>query len=181
MWVSLFTSPTSPTWFIQIDPAAPKRNRKVCMKIASEPKPKPSFPSNSEHRTTIPSWNLRRLTKLKNHSSVKKSFRIFFCFLPQPPLIPNSKNLSCRWINYLQIVHFHFTNSSLFREVNYYSIMEAPQESYGNMPNMLCCLCGVDITYNPASMCTSCLQNEIDITSNLRTTLTIHSCRGCGR
>lgn len=35
--------------------------------------------------------------------------------------------------------------------------------------------------YNPAGMCSSCLQNEIDITSNLRTTLTIHSCRGCGR
>ena len=59
--------------------------------------------------------------------------------------------------------------------------MEVVQEGYGTMPNMLCCLCGVDITYNPASMCESCLQKEIDITSSLRTTLTIHSCRGCGR
>lgn len=140
---------------------------------------KQRFLSSTQHRTTIPSSNLRQLSKLKKYWSMKKSFWTFFCFLTHPPLIFNSKNLSQgNSSNRCLSVHYFLVNRSRAWP---YLEMEAPQESYGNMPNMLCCLCGVDITYNPASMCTSCLQNEIDITSNLRTTLTIHSCRGCGR
>jgi hypothetical protein len=54
-------------------------------------------------------------------------------------------------------------------------------EEYGAMPTMLCCVCGMEITPNPANMCVACLRNEVDITSIIPTQLTMHSCRGCQR
>lgn len=54
-------------------------------------------------------------------------------------------------------------------------------EEYGQMPTMLCCICGTEIQQNPANMCVQCLRNEVDITSIIPTQLTIHSCRSCNR
>ncbi len=50
-----------------------------------------------------------------------------------------------------------------------------------NMPVILCCLCGVEIHQNPSNMCVSCLRSSVDITEGLNRSLTIHSCRSCGR
>lgn len=53
--------------------------------------------------------------------------------------------------------------------------------SYGTMPTLLCCVCGVDIEYNAANMCVSCLRNQHDVAEGIKTSVTIFNCRGCGR
>eukprot|EP01041_Mallomonas_annulata_P004550 gene4550-9029_t len=52
---------------------------------------------------------------------------------------------------------------------------------HGTMPTILCCICGVDIKYNPANMCVTCLRSQVDITEDIKTELTIHNCRSCKR
>jgi len=49
------------------------------------------------------------------------------------------------------------------------------------LPNILCCICGLQIQTNPTNMCVSCLHDRVDITQDLTKKLTIHSCRSCGR
>ena len=61
------------------------------------------------------------------------------------------------------------------------SLLDANMTTYGRMPDMLCCMCGVEIQYNAANMCVSCLTNQVNIADGLRTQLTIHSCRNCAR
>ena len=53
--------------------------------------------------------------------------------------------------------------------------------SYGTMPTVLCCVCGIEIDHNAANMCVSCLRNQHDISEGIKTQVTIHNCRGCGR
>jgi len=55
--------------------------------------------------------------------------------------------------------------------------MNAPEV----LPTLLCCICGVEIEHNPCNMCVSCLKDKVDITEDINKTLTIHSCRNCGR
>mmetsp|Transcript_36093 Transcript_36093/g.36774 ORF Transcript_36093/g.36774 Transcript_36093/m.36774 type:complete len:557 (+) Transcript_36093:123-1793(+) len=52
---------------------------------------------------------------------------------------------------------------------------------HGTLPNILCCMCGIEIHYNPANMCVTCLRSQVDITQEIKTELTIHSCRSCKR
>mmetsp|Transcript_10018 Transcript_10018/g.16755 ORF Transcript_10018/g.16755 Transcript_10018/m.16755 type:complete len:726 (+) Transcript_10018:51-2228(+) len=59
--------------------------------------------------------------------------------------------------------------------------MEIAFNPTGTLPSMLCCVCGVVIQQNAANMCVSCVQNTVDITSEISKKVTIHSCRSCGR
>lgn len=65
----------------------------------------------------------------------------------------------------------------------YQSVMStaAVPFSYGTMPTLLCCVCGVDIEYNAANMCVSCLRNQHDVSEGIKTSVTIFNCRGCSR
>lgn len=51
----------------------------------------------------------------------------------------------------------------------------------GNLPQILCCNCGITIEQNACNMCITCIRNTIDITSEINKKLTIHSCRTCQR
>ena len=53
--------------------------------------------------------------------------------------------------------------------------------SSGQMPTILCCMCGVEIQQNAANMCVTCLRESVDITEGISRQLTIHSCRSCKR
>jgi nonsense-mediated mRNA decay protein 3 len=50
-----------------------------------------------------------------------------------------------------------------------------------HMPTILCCMCGIEITQNPANMCVACLREHTDITEGIQRSVTIYSCRSCGR
>lgn len=49
------------------------------------------------------------------------------------------------------------------------------------LPLILCCMCGTEIHQNPTNMCVACLRENVDITESINTSLTLHSCRSCGR
>jgi nonsense-mediated mRNA decay protein 3 len=57
----------------------------------------------------------------------------------------------------------------------------AEEFGVGNLPTMLCCLCGVEINQNPSNMCVTCVRSSVDITEGISKQLTIHSCRSCNR
>jgi nonsense-mediated mRNA decay protein 3 len=63
------------------------------------------------------------------------------------------------------------------------STMEESSEPYlyGTMPTVLCCMCGVEIQHNAANMCVSCLRSQHDVCEGIKSQLTIHNCRTCGR
>lgn len=46
---------------------------------------------------------------------------------------------------------------------------------------ILCCKCGIDILPNPRNMCSRCINNETDLTSRIKTSMAIETCRGCER
>jgi len=46
---------------------------------------------------------------------------------------------------------------------------------------ILCCMCSVLISPNPANMCVQCLRSKVNITDGIQTNITIHECRGCHR
>jgi nonsense-mediated mRNA decay protein 3 len=48
-------------------------------------------------------------------------------------------------------------------------------------PKVACCQCSTPIYANPTNMCASCVRASVDITEGLPRSLTVHSCRGCGR
>jgi nonsense-mediated mRNA decay protein 3 len=50
-----------------------------------------------------------------------------------------------------------------------------------NLPQVLCCMCGVLIAPNAANTCANCLAAASDITRGISTEATLHSCRGCQR
>ena len=56
--------------------------------------------------------------------------------------------------------------------------MEFPK---GELPSILCCMCGIQIYQNPTNMCITCLRSSVDITSDITKQLSIHSCRTCKR
>eukprot|EP01031_Cornospumella_fuschlensis_P024626 gene24626-29753_t len=49
------------------------------------------------------------------------------------------------------------------------------------LPTILCCICGTGIEPNAANMCMNCLRDNIDVTQDINTKVTIHSCHNCGR
>lgn len=48
-------------------------------------------------------------------------------------------------------------------------------------PIILCCMCGIEMYSNPTNMCSNCLHDRIDISSEINKKLTIHNCRTCHR
>lgn len=44
-----------------------------------------------------------------------------------------------------------------------------------------CCKCGIEIEPNARNVCFRCLNNETDVTRNIKTAMTIETCRGCKR
>jgi len=46
---------------------------------------------------------------------------------------------------------------------------------------MLCCLCGCEISANPANMCVTCIRSQVDITDGIGKQITIFWCKGRGR
>ena len=46
---------------------------------------------------------------------------------------------------------------------------------------ILCCLCGLPTTYNPAKMCITCLQTRVNLTDFLDKEQTVDLCRYCSR
>ena len=46
---------------------------------------------------------------------------------------------------------------------------------------VLCCLCGVPITPNAATMCVNCLRSQVDLTDGIGKQVIMHQCRGCLR
>lgn len=49
------------------------------------------------------------------------------------------------------------------------------------LPTILCCMCGVPITPNPANMCVACIRSRVDITESIPKHSSIHYCKGCAR
>lgn len=47
--------------------------------------------------------------------------------------------------------------------------------------SILCCMCGITIPFNPASMCVNCIRNQVDITEGIPKQLNVQWCKGCGR
>ena len=50
-----------------------------------------------------------------------------------------------------------------------------------DLPNVLCCLCGVVTPANPANMCLNCIKSQVDITDGITKSETIFFCRECER
>jgi nonsense-mediated mRNA decay protein 3 len=46
---------------------------------------------------------------------------------------------------------------------------------------ILCCVCGIPISPNPANTCANCLASTADVTRGISTEVTLHQCRGCQR
>lgn len=46
---------------------------------------------------------------------------------------------------------------------------------------ILCCKCGIDIQPNEKNICARCLNNQTDITKNIKLSMAIETCRGCQR
>lgn len=46
---------------------------------------------------------------------------------------------------------------------------------------ILCYKCGVPIQPSESNLCARCLNNSVDLSSHVRTTMMVESCRGCGR
>ena len=55
------------------------------------------------------------------------------------------------------------------------------KHNQGEMPVILCCMCGIEIQHNATNMCVACLRSSVDITEELTRSITIHSCRTCKR
>ena len=53
-----------------------------------------------------------------------------------------------------------------------------PRRTIGTI---LCCLCGVSIAPNAASMCVNCLRSQVDLTDGIGKQVIMHQCRGCLR
>jgi nonsense-mediated mRNA decay protein 3 len=49
------------------------------------------------------------------------------------------------------------------------------------LPTILCCVCGIGIEPNATNMCLNCLRDTVDVTQDINTKVTIHSCHNCGR
>eukprot|EP00735_Rhodelphis_limneticus_P002388 TRINITY_DN1323_c0_g1::TRINITY_DN1323_c0_g1_i1::g.20034::m.20034 TRINITY_DN1323_c0_g1::TRINITY_DN1323_c0_g1_i1::g.20034 ORF type:complete len:546 (-),score=158.05,sp/Q55BF2/NMD3_DICDI/47.77/2e-161,NMD3/PF04981.8/1.6e-68 TRINITY_DN1323_c0_g1_i1:55-1626(-) len=61
--------------------------------------------------------------------------------------------------------------------------MDPLQHQYhmGTMPNVLCCMCGVSIPSNPASMCVDCIRSQVDITDGISKQVSLNWCKKCNR
>lgn len=46
---------------------------------------------------------------------------------------------------------------------------------------ILCCKCGIEIEPNEKNICFRCLNNETNITKDVKTTMVVETCRGCER
>lgn len=46
---------------------------------------------------------------------------------------------------------------------------------------ILCCKCGIDIEPSGRNMCARCLNNDTDLTRDIKTSMVIETCRGCER
>lgn len=49
------------------------------------------------------------------------------------------------------------------------------------LAQVLCCLCGTPMAYNPSSMCLNCLKNRVDITEGIPKQAIVHMCKECFR
>eukprot|EP01063_Lacrimia_lanifica_P024848 TRINITY_DN32666_c0_g1_i1.p1 TRINITY_DN32666_c0_g1~~TRINITY_DN32666_c0_g1_i1.p1 ORF type:complete len:523 (+),score=234.11 TRINITY_DN32666_c0_g1_i1:55-1623(+) len=57
----------------------------------------------------------------------------------------------------------------------------ATEATYGEVPKILCCMCGTGINPNPSNMCLECLRGTVDISEGLSKEVTITWCRACER
>eukprot|EP01062_Namystynia_karyoxenos_P030072 TRINITY_DN22500_c0_g1_i1.p1 TRINITY_DN22500_c0_g1~~TRINITY_DN22500_c0_g1_i1.p1 ORF type:complete len:546 (+),score=227.28 TRINITY_DN22500_c0_g1_i1:87-1640(+) len=53
--------------------------------------------------------------------------------------------------------------------------------SWGDCPQILCCVCGVAIDANPSNMCVNCIRTSVDITAALPREAAVSWCRICDR
>ncbi|KAJ9468828.1 60S ribosomal export protein NMD3 [Diplonema papillatum] len=58
---------------------------------------------------------------------------------------------------------------------------KATAATWGEVPKVLCCLCGVAIDSNPSNMCLNCLRTSVDITEGIPKECTVTWCRACER
>jgi len=50
-----------------------------------------------------------------------------------------------------------------------------------DVPNVLCCLCGISTPPNPANMCLNCIKSQVDITDGITKSETLFFCKECER
>eukprot|EP01064_Diplonema_japonicum_P025693 TRINITY_DN37114_c0_g1_i1.p1 TRINITY_DN37114_c0_g1~~TRINITY_DN37114_c0_g1_i1.p1 ORF type:complete len:517 (+),score=124.90 TRINITY_DN37114_c0_g1_i1:68-1618(+) len=59
--------------------------------------------------------------------------------------------------------------------------MQATEKTWGEVPMILCCMCGISIDTNPSNMCLNCLRGTVDITESIPKECTVTWCRACER
>ena len=57
----------------------------------------------------------------------------------------------------------------------------ATGKTWGDVPQILCCMCGVGIDSNPSNMCLNCLRGTMDVTEGVPKECTVTWCRACER
>ena len=58
---------------------------------------------------------------------------------------------------------------------------QAKADTWGEAPQVLCCMCGKGIEANPSNMCLECLRGTVDITEGVPREVTVTWCKICER
>ena len=58
---------------------------------------------------------------------------------------------------------------------------QAHVDTWGDIADTLCCMCGKNIKPNPSNMCLECLKTTVDITAGIPKEVTVTWCKACER